>query len=58
MHDSLSIISLQSFHRVNVTVSMHMISLVDSELTGTCTGKENKTFVFVFDVFHEDFMTK
>ena len=35
-----------------------MISTVDSELTSTCTGKENKTLVFVFDVFHEDFMTK
>ena len=31
---------------------MHMISTVDSELTSTCTGKENKTLVFAFDVFH------
>ena len=58
VHHSLSFISLQIFHRVNVTVSMHMISTVDNELTSTCTGKENKSLVIVFGVFHEDFMTK
>ena len=35
-----------------------MIFTVDNELTSTFTGKENKTLVFVFDVFIEDFMTK
>ena len=42
MHHSLLCTSLQSFHRVNVTVSMHMISTFDSELASTCTGKRSK----------------
>ena len=60
MHHSLSFICLQSFHCANGTVSVHMISTDDSELVKTCTGIERKkvTLVFVFDVFHKDFMTK
>ena len=51
-------ISLESFHRVNVIVSKLMISTVDSEFTSTCMGKENETLVLMFDVCHEDLMTK
>ena len=39
-------------------MSKAMISIIDSELNSTCTGKENKTLVFVFDAFSEDFTTK
>ena len=52
--------SLESFHRVNATVSKLMISTVDSEFTSMCMEKEkeNETLVFVCDVCHEDLMTK
>ena len=48
----------ESFHRVNVKVSKLMISTVDREFASTCMGKENEALVFVFDVCHEDLMTK
>ena len=50
--------SLESFHRVNVIVSKLMISTVESEFASTCMGKENETLVFLFNVCHEDLMTK
>ena len=42
---------------MNVTVSKLMISIVDSEFTSTCVGKESETLIFVFDVCHADLMT-
>ena len=45
--------SLESFHRVNATVSKLMISTVDSEFTSMCIEKENETLVFMFDVCHD-----
>ena len=44
--------------KCNSTVSKLMISLVDSEFTSTCMGKESETLIFMFGVCQEHLITK
>ena len=57
MNGLLSFKNLESFHRMTVSVSKLIFFTVHSKLNTTCSGKENRTFAFVFDACHEDLLT-